>query len=58
MKKALFIIVTAVLSSSTMAQSDQERGHPTNGGLYLSMSGGVAYLSINDDITNGPYSTM
>ena len=58
MKKALFIIVAAVLSSSTMAQSDQERGHPTNGGLYFSISGGGAYLSINDDITNGPYNTM
>lgn len=58
MQKLLFFIVTAVFSLSIMAQSDQVRGHPTHSGLYISMSAGLAYLSINDDITNGPNETM
>ncbi len=58
MKKLLFFTVIVVFNISIMAQSDQERGHPAHSGLFISMSGGLTYISINDDITNGPYSNM
>ncbi len=51
MKKLLFLFLVLLLSAGLMGQSDQERGHSPHSGVFLSMSLGPSYLSINDDIT-------
>lgn len=58
MKKILFLFIVLLLSTCLMAQSDQERGHSPNSGIFLSMSLGPSYLSINDDITGSDFDNM
>lgn len=50
------VIVFLFLNSN--AQDEEVRGHYKSDGLYLSMALGGGYLSINNDITNGPYNNM
>ncbi len=58
MKKLLIFIVAVLLCVNITAQSDQDRGHPIKSGMYVSMSAGLHFLSINDDIINGQYSNI
>lgn len=51
MKKLIILLLILAFCAGLKAQSDQERGHSPNSGVYLSMSLGPSYLSINDDIT-------
>lgn len=58
MKKIIILIFALILSIGLFAQSDQERGHSPNSGIFLSMSLGPSYLSINDDITGSDINNM
>jgi hypothetical protein len=57
-KLTLLTIVLMLVCSTMMAQSDHEPGYQTHDRFFLSMSLGPAWMSINDDITNGPYNNM
>ena len=58
--KKVFLLAIAILFACTnvMAQSDHEPGYQTHDGFFLSMSLGPGWVSINDDITDGPYNNM
>lgn len=58
MKRIIIFIVALTISFSLAGQSDQERGHSPKSGLFLSMSIGPSYMSINDDITGTIYDNM
>ncbi len=53
MKKNILFITAIIVSINLMGQSGEERGHSPHSGLFISMSGGLSYMSINDDITGG-----
>jgi hypothetical protein len=58
--KNLLVFVMAIMFAclNIMAQSDHEPGYQTHDRFFLSMSLGPAWMSINDDITDGPYNNM
>ncbi|MEZ5000655.1 MAG: hypothetical protein R2744_13445 [Bacteroidales bacterium] len=58
MKKYLLFAIALIASVTLMGQSDEERGHSPGSGLFLSMSIGPSYMSINDDITGGTYDNI
>lgn len=58
MKKLIILLLALTLSAGLIAQSDQERGHKPNSGVFLSMSLGPSYLSINNDITGSDIDNM
>jgi hypothetical protein len=58
MKKVLLALTVLCVSICLMGQSDQERGHSPGSGLFLSMSVGPSYMSINDDITGASVDNM
>jgi len=61
-KLSLILIAILILGFNIKAQQtvqvDEKRGHHKDDGLFLSMSLGVSYLSINDDITGSTYDNM
>lgn len=57
MKKILIILVT-LLALNVNAQSDLTRGHSRGEGLYISWSGGLGMLAVNDRITEGGSTTI
>lgn len=61
-KLSLTLVAILILGFNISAQQtvhvDENRGHHKDDGLFISMSLGVSYLSINDDITGSTYDNM